>query len=361
MTASTDVSFPTYKALSIWQKHLRRHRPHGLWVRQLMLHRVEAQVDLSDIPPLDQLDRLVLEALAGNPVTQSTTLAERFQLTVGTLQPFLLALQQSGLVTKEPGGWGLTEQGKSCAEQNRVPPVTQRRQTFYFEEPENEGDSHRYLALNKPLTEPRETEVDQHFDVRLLENCLAESTEWKKARGFPPRAQSLCKATSTEIASTQPDEVWSRLIVVRPEQAHVLLAVCPAGRDREQLLGFNVQTDNWHLRHQNPSLQLGEDWSDVFPELKKPPEEEDWKNGWQDWGRTQGLAPHLLEECEIHPREHQLQIRAPEAVIGLIKKSRREALRGDSWILVGTGYLRRVVQLHITALPESDSESESDG
>lgn len=347
MADTINLTLPGNRAIANWQKSLRRYRPTALWLRHFVLHRVEALVNVSDFPPLRQLDRLVLEAFADvesshdqdSSSTLRRCLADRLHLDPVLIDRMLAQFQSSGLIQKQGERWRLTDQGQSCVNQGQFPGVLQQRRTFYFEQSPDNG-SLRYLSLHRPATSPWKETESWSFDIANLEHCIAESRSWKQKHGFPLEVQSLCKPEGGNAPPT-PEE-WSRIIVDRPEQALLLLALTEKG----ELLGWGAQPQGWKLRVDHTAIRLS-NWKELFPELEQEPEPEDWEQAWLKWGMDHQLPRKELEECRMQPKGRQLHIAPPSALFGMIRRSQGGILKGELWLAAGQSSTRKLAQVKI--------------
>src|SRR5262249_54488324 len=99
MTASAPLVFPGSRTLAGWWRQLTPWQPRTWWVGHILLHRIEALVELAPLTSLDPLHRLVLQALTLNGSLPAERLDERLHLGRQLLGRLLCALQADGLVS----------------------------------------------------------------------------------------------------------------------------------------------------------------------------------------------------------------------------------------------------------------------
>src|SRR6266511_1765260 len=178
MTAAPTLSWPGSRVLAGWWPSLGRWHPRSLWLHHLLLHRVEALVSVSRSPPLERLNRLLLEALAAFP-QQATVLAGQLGLDVPFLTRLLADLGAAGLARADASGtWTPTESGRQVLSGQADACTLQERRTFWF------AEGARFLPLDNPPVS-HGPEPAAAFDIRTLQDCLTQPAEWKQHHGFP--------------------------------------------------------------------------------------------------------------------------------------------------------------------------------
>ena len=183
MTAAQPLTWPSSRILAGWWSHLDRFRPRGLWLGQLLLHRVEAPVVVVRPPSLDPLGRFLLEALAAAAGSSAVQLSHRLHLDAQLIGRLLTELEAAGLA-HDGGAWSPTEAGRAVLAGHNEHVVCERR-TFYFAEGSPSHPGTRFLPLDRPPTSAWNETVDWRFDVGLLRACAGQSAEWKERHGFP--------------------------------------------------------------------------------------------------------------------------------------------------------------------------------
>lgn len=334
MTAAPSLSWPGSRVLAGWWPTLGRWRPRSLWLHHLLLHRVEALVSVSRSPPLERLNRLLLEALALSP-RQPAALADLLGLDVPFLTRLLAELEAAGLARADAGGeWAPTDPGRQLLAGPTDACTVQERRTFWFAAGDRLHPEPRFLALDHPVVS-HGPEPGGAFDVRVLHECLARPGEWKQQHGFPADVRGLVEAPA------QPG--WQHIVLVRPEQMTVLFVL--AGD--EQILGFAVQP-NWSMQADRPVVTLREGWRESLPELVEPDLEE-WRQVWRAWGQPRALPAGEMEACHLERVGTLLRVRAPRPLLERLRAARSDALKGEAWLLASAGDPTRaaaLIELH---------------
>lgn len=342
-----EFTLPSTRALASWEKSLRRLRPVSVWLRYCVLHRVEAQVNVSDIPPLKQFDRLVLEAFAMT-LTQGSTLSlddtidsvsRDLHVEPGLLRQLLTRFERAELIRQTENALEITELGSACVSNGRAPAYIQQRRSFYFEEPAEADLEVRFLPLTRPATQAYSPQESWTFSTSHLEKCLTQSKQWKEEHSFPTEVLSLSRLKSAEVSDSARAD-WQRVILDAPQECMLLLLL----NDQGEFQGFNIQLDSWKLYTNNPVLRLGQSWNEVFPELKQETSAELWKESWIEWGQSENLPLKEVQECEVKQVGAQIQIAPSDYLFGILKKSRSPLLKGGVWLLAGEGQSRQLAQ-----------------
>src|SRR5262249_57065738 len=112
-----------------------------------------------------------------------------------------------------PDGWAITTVGRQTMERGEYPRIVQERRSFYFLAGEKSNSPPTFLKLTEPLTVPWQSGDDWHFDVRILESCIARNEDWKKRHGFPLDVQRLLGHSMSATSSPS----WQEIVVYRPE------------------------------------------------------------------------------------------------------------------------------------------------
>lgn len=317
-TARGGESWPGGRILAGWWPALARWQPRSLWLQHLLLHRVEALVNVSRGPVLERLNRLLLETLAANTL-------DRLGLEPGLVAQLLVELESARLVQRTPGSpWQLTPTGRAALGEPRAVCTTPERRVFYFTEGQTQHPGVRFLPLEAAPTQPWPDVEKWSFDIRLLNDCVAQAPEWKQRQCFPVEV--------TGLAGTPGD--WRGVIVDRPEQLFVVLVLTPSG----EWLGFPVQPSSWQLQAERPVLRLAK----PLPELTAEPTLEEWRQAWRNWGQPRSLPVGELEACQLERVEARLRVCAPRPLVDRLRSARSDAIKGEAWLLAGTADRTRV-------------------
>lgn len=348
---SASLAFPGSRALAGWWRQLAPYHPEAVWVGHLALHRVEALVDLAHPYPVDRFRLFVLQAVSqgvpGKPAPSAeehlTHLDGRFHVGRPLLRQVLRSLEAERLVvTHGEGGWLLTREGQEALERGEYVQTTQERRGFHFVEPRRPGDVPHYLNLNSHSGAPEPaTESGPPFDISTLEACVARPQEWKERYGFPTDVRAVPGIPADPAAA------WRHIIVARPEYLAAALVPITDEREGRRLLGFAARQDGWSLQTSEPAFVVRQSWHELFPELTARPASEAWRQAWAQWCRPRDLPEGEVSACIIEPEGARLVVRAPARLIERLRAVRSDALKGEAWVLVGDGPLRRAALLDL--------------
>src|SRR5262249_19527844 len=111
------------------------------------------------------------------------------------------------------------------------------------------------------------------------------------------------------------------------------------------VLGFPVRADGWALGRE-PVLKL-EDGAALLAPLGAAPAPEDWRHAWQVWSQQRSLPGSEVEACRLEWVEHRLRVRAPARLIDRLRATRSDALKGEAWLLAGTGRVRPAAMIEL--------------
>jgi hypothetical protein len=334
MTAALTTALPGSRTLLGWWRELAAWQPQGLWLGHLLLHRVEALVEVAHRRRLDRLRQAVLRAhsLSG-------------PLTALHLEPQVLAR-----LARELAGEGLLAQGaadrpsptpagRQALEGGAYVARTRERRAFYFVDNSSLHRPPHFVPLEpRGLSSPCAGEW--HFDAALLGECVRQTPEWKSRYRFPAEVEAVLGPTPGE-----PD--WRRVIVDRPEQLLLALVRASGGADGPTLLGFPVRAEGWVLDHETPVLSLGGGWQEAFPDLAEDAPPEAWRQAWLAWCQPRSLPQAEAEACRLERSGHRLRVRAPQRLVERLKSLRSDAMKNETWLLAGSGRSRAAAQVSI--------------
>jgi hypothetical protein len=340
MTAAPALSWPPTRALLGWWRQLAGRQPRQLWFSRLLLHRLEALVEVKRFQPLDALQRALLRhAASTQPFTD-------LHLDPQVLTQLLREL--AGWRLLEPinnVGWSVTDAGRQALESGTWPRHTEERRSFYFVDNTPIQRPPHYLFLPNPgQTAPAPAEANCSFDPAVLQECLQQTAEWKTRHRFPPEVTAVL----LPAAQGTPAENCRRVLLDRLEQLAVALIDISAN-GRSELLGFPVRLDGWVLATE-PVLVLGEGWPEVFPDLVEEPPTAAWQQAWRTWCQPRSLPPLEVDACRLERCDHRLRVLAPQRLIDRLRAARSDAIKQETWLLAGTGRTRTAAQVELHSL-----------
>jgi len=341
MTAGTSLAFPGSRVLAGWWKQLAHLKPRAVWLGHLLLHRVEALVAVQKPSRLDPLHSFILKALNLAPHGTVGELDSRLHLGQPLVRQFLRKLELDRLVQSDGrGNWSLTPLGRQSLEQGTYLQAGHERRAFYFVESEQPNRVPQFLNLkNHPAAMPWTPGPNLEFDVRLLEAGLRQSLEWKQGRGFPLEVQEILSDRQDTLGQASSPEPWERVILDRPELLLTMMVLVPGPASVERLLGFGVEPMGWMLKTE-PTFVLPFDWQEVFPDLAVEQSLDLWRQAWLAWCQPRGLPLAEADACILERHGVRLRVQAPIRFVEHLRAARSDALKGESWLLAGSGRIR---------------------
>ena len=331
MTAAVPFPLPPGRVLSTWRRELAAFRPGRLRLAHLLLHRVEALVGAARLHVLDRFQQVLLRSLSlagpaagpwnGHALDPQVLGEELRQLAgLGLLDP---SADPAG------AGWRLTDMGREALAEGRFVRRDRQRRVFYFAD----AQPPRYLPLSRPPSVPAPAPEGWHFDPDVLEACVRQPDEWKGRHHFPADVEEV-----VGVQAGIPTD-WQAVILDRPEQLALAL-VETAGEGGAALLGLPVQPEGWVLGRDAPVLTLGEGWPEVLPELAEGPTAEAWRQAWQAWCAPRGVPAAEVEGCRLEVSGYRLVVQAPGRLVERLRAARSDAVKGEAWLLAGSGAVR---------------------
>jgi hypothetical protein len=328
------VAQPGGRSLLSWWRELAGRDPRRLWFGHLLLHRVEALAEVARPSALDTFQQGLLRALS------RPGQAEALRLERQLLAQVLRELEGRGLVRLGPGAEGemeLTEAGRSAlAESERLETTRERRVFVFVERP---AGAPVYLPLAGWPGAPLSGVEGWGFDPEVLRGCAGRPPEWKGRRQFPADVVNV-------IAGEAPAD-WREVMVDRAEQLTLLLVEVPPAPGGPSLLGLPVRTEGWVLSPETPALALDEHWPEALTGLVTEPTAEEWRQAWQAWCAPRGLPPGEVAECNLEASGHTLLVRAPAKLVDRLRQARSDAVKGEAWLLAGSGRVRQAALVEL--------------
>jgi hypothetical protein len=348
MTAPSPALLPAGRTLAGWWRQLAPWQPRGVWVGQLLLHRVEALTRLNRNCPLDPFTRLVLHALTLEAETTPRRLEGRLHLGPQVVLQVLRQLERAGLARAAADSWAATDLGRRAQEQGTFPRPAEERRTFAFVEGEGSAVAAHFLNLAAAAGGTAYTPGEGwRFDGGLLAECIRRPAEWKQRHGFPADVEEFLHLNGPVPEGTPPPEMWQRVVVDRPERFPTVLVRTGAEPAAERLLGFAVRTEGWLLQAGKPAFELAADWSEVFPDLAHEPPADAWRQAWRGWCQPRSLPAAEVVACTLMLHDCQLRVGAPARLVERLRAARSDIFRGEAWVLAGSGRLRRAAVLEL--------------
>jgi hypothetical protein len=244
----------------------------------------------------------------------------------------LQSLAAAGLISRRTGHWEWTIAGKEALADGRYRSLSQERRTFYFVDGSSLQHPPHYLNLRPLLHVSGVVGQGLHFDTALLRACVRQSAEWKRRHGFPEEVTDIL-----ELRPAEENADWHRVVLHLPEQLLALFALVPGEEGKTSLLGFQIEEQGWKLHHKSPVLALKEGWEEALPDLAGEPALDDWQQAWRAWCLQRGLAEAEVQACRLERVEYRLVVFAPKSFVERLRAQRSDALKNETWLLVGSG------------------------
>jgi hypothetical protein len=268
-------------------------------------------------------------------------LRERLQVDRPVLVRLLHGLVGLGLIESGNVSWQPTPLGRRALEEDGLNLSTCDRRVFYFVDNQSLGQPPHYLSLTPPPGPLPSTNESGPFDPALLEECIRQTSEWKDRHRFPAEVEAIERFRPEEASS------WRSVILDRPELLPVAWIETAPTAAGPRLLGFGVRADGWNLEVKTPVLALPEGWSEALPDVAEEPAAEVWRQAWLAWCQPRGLPIGEVEACRLEPAGTQLRVRAPERLLDRLRQARSDAVKGEAWLLVGSGRTRVAAQIDL--------------
>jgi hypothetical protein len=347
MNAAPAPTFPGSRVLAGWWRQLTPYGPAEVWVGHLALHHVEALVELTRPCRPDPFALLVLNAVRLEHARAAPAgpflrrLDERLHLGPALLRQALKALEAEGLAAENCGGdWALTPLGEEAVARGEYPRRSRERRSFHFVHPRagGPGAAPHFLNLNSHSDAPTPVNEPWEFDPAALRASLTRAPEWKARYGFPAEVSAVVSSAAA---------AWDEVIVDRTERLLTVMVRVPGEGGPDTLLGFAARPEGWTLQADAPVFAITGRWDELFPEVSAGPSAEAWRRAWLSWCQPRSIPEAEAGACALEPQGQRLQVRAPGRLIERLRSARSDAIKGEAWLLVGDGPLRRAAVLEL--------------
>jgi hypothetical protein len=340
VSTHAPLAYPGGRTLAAWWRQLADRQPRALWASHLLLHHLEALVERTEQRRPDPIDLVILKVLVIFPGAGLDRLDQSLHMGPQMLGQVLRGLSRDGLVEQKGAGWNVSALGKQALNGGEYPRHVQERRRFYFRVAAPDRRPH-FLPLHRAGPEPYRPAASWSFDPQLLQTAVSETPQWKLAYGFPLDVEKIVPQKPPPAHPFMPGE-WKRVILDRPERLLAAM-IQTTGEGGEHLLTFGVRQENWTLTPDEPVMTLGPVWPEVFPDATQAPPEAECRQAWQEWCQTHGLGEVASEASTVAVQGHLLQVTGSER----LKSACTGAMRDESWLLIGTGLIRRAALLKI--------------
>jgi len=239
-----------------------------IFLSRYRFHAVEACVLVNRPQAINELELFVLQAIQLLPEPNIDNINSLLHIGRQPISQITDRLCKGPLLSKTKGGiFKITTAGKNAMKTGKVMKLKEERQLFHFIDGSNE-----YIRLKDPenrfLTDLKfhETDINWSFDVSCLENCIAQTQEWKEQRQFPPDIQKLVKPQGKK--KSQEFDLESTLIIDKAQWANLAFLVKYDEEKPVELQGYPLSAKG-HLLSQAPLFSLNNHKAiiTIFPEI----------------------------------------------------------------------------------------------
>jgi hypothetical protein len=342
MDRASSLIFPGSKTLAGWWRQLLPSQPCALAVGYGFLHRVEAPIIALNEEPVDPLTNIVLQAFAleCNGSVRLSELHDRLRLPAAVVQRIVVGMQSDGLLDQAtPGQWQLTETARHALEHGSVPVRGPRRRVFPFLERMDAVGQRvappAYVPIAECVTSPWTVNGSHQFDIAELRDCIDKPAAWKQAGAFPLDVDAMPDAGALEA--------WQRVVVDRPERVMLVLLQVNTATGRE-VHGYAVKVEGWTLHDRAPVLRLPAPAEAIWPAEPPTPV---WQEAWRSWCKQRQLPANEIDACSVAYHPPRFEVQAPARLVQRLQAAKSDLSKGETWILVGDGYVRHAVQLQV--------------
>lgn len=110
---------------------------------------------------------------------------------------------------------------------------------------------------------------------------------------------------------------------------------------------FPATGPDWHLPAEPMFAIPSPAARAAFPELFDDLTDTDLRSAWQGWAKGRAVPADELPGCRVALNGLKLEVTAPPSLMGWLRANRADLFRGDTWVWVGPGPLRRAVALDV--------------
>ncbi|OWK41780.1 hypothetical protein [Fimbriiglobus ruber] len=144
---------------------------------------------------------------------------------------------------------------------------------------------------------------------------------------------------------------WVRWRAVPIESAsEVAVVVAAVGTaDESAIVGFVTAPPDWPLADEPTFTMSGPPARAAFPELFAPVAPASLRAAWVGWAKSRAVPADNLNTSQLTLDGDRLVVAVPDRLGTWLRAHRADVFRGDTWVWVGDGPLRRPAQLDVRA------------
>jgi hypothetical protein len=349
MSADSPAVFPPNRVLAQWWKQIASLHPKQVWIGYLLLHRVEALVSVTKQIPLEGIPLFVLRSLALGPHRTLDEVDRQLRLGPSLLTQILNELSGQGLVERRGAAeWALSPAGTSAATSGTYEYSGRERRVFHFRENESPARRPLFIKLRSAPIAPSAWPAGRgcHFDPSTLKDCVQQTDAWKRMHDFPEDVKEVIARSLTPGLNAD-SRAWNRIVFDQPQCLTSVITLVRNASEGEQIIALPFMAETWELDSRAPAFVLRASWHETLPDLRQTLPAEEWRHAWRAWCKARHLSPADADECELAPRGCVLRIAAPKGLMDRLGPARSELLRGEQWLLAGSGNLRSAARVEL--------------
>jgi hypothetical protein len=322
-----------------------------MWFGRLLLHRVEALVQVARTRSLDPWHQALL-GLVSTRAPCGGDLESSFadlHMDRQILSRFVRELTDVGLLyLNGTGAWNLTAAGRQALQTGSLAVAAEERRTFFFVD---NAPSHRpphFLPLRRAghgVPGPAPDVAEGAFDLHDLEACIRQTSQWKTRYHFPADVEALLPPCPED----SPAANWRHVVLDSLEQRALVFIRTQGASGEPILLAFPVRAESGALEPE-PALPLAGSWQEALPVLSEEPPPDAWRQAWKDWCHPRGLSSGDVDACRLERVDYRLRVHAPHRLIERLRAARSDAIKQEAWLLAGAGRTRTAAQLELLPL-----------
>lgn len=326
------LPLPGGRILHGWWRELAPLAPRRVWFAQLAVHRVEVLGEVSTTTARGRLATALLGLLARRPGPLSPAEAAGDL----ALDPPLAAalfddLTAAGLLEPVGDRWAVRSPAAGNADGPAATGTLQRR-TFYF----TDDTPPSYVPLKPDSGVPYTPPDEWAAAVQPVADAVAQPAGWKQAQGFPTDFVRLVLPADVAAADR-----WRAVPLDQPELAALVLVETDPGG----LVAVPARPDGWTLAG---DLKAGLPADNpLVTQALTAADAGAWRQAWHGWCQQRSLPGGDVDACRLEAVGHRLQVRAPARLVDRLRLARSDALRGEAWLLAGTGRVRAAAQIEL--------------
>ena len=341
MTLSRPAAFPGGRVLAGWWKHLATWRPQSLWIGSISLERVEALCSVHQLEPLAPLEYAILNNL--EIPTSAEVLNQRLGVGQFLTGRVLAKLDEKKAVVRNGQEWALTDLGMQARRNNSLPGRRVERRSFWFVADLEDAASQAFLTPAIPgAFEPVESNRFNRGSLEALLVSAERKPEWKKRRGFPLDVESIVAPDPAQGAIDL--SAWEKLVIVHPYRLQAALITYTRDSGAQAVAAFSYQEHGWALAAA-PVFDVEAGWNELFPTLKLDPDEDVLTDAWRRWLAQRGLTDQTLDHYQLIRHAERVGVVPPADFPDVLGAPRGDLARGEAWLILQEGPLRRAMPL----------------